>query len=123
MGFFAKLPPDTAMGHRESGQRVVYRSNILRFGRVLGDEREHNAQKPVAMLAELITLSSDEGDLVLDPFCGSGSTMMACEETGRRCLTIDVAPKWCDVAAARWARATGGVPLLNGQPHVFDAAS
>lgn len=121
VGFYAKLPPDTAMGHRASGQRVVYRSNILRFNRVTGDEREHNAQKPVALLAELIELSTDEGAIVLDPFCGSGSTLIACERTGRRCLTIDVEPKWCDAAAARWQRVTGRVPLRNGEPHDFGA--
>lgn len=107
IGFFANLPKQTAMGERKGGQRPVYRSNILRFDRVRGDEREHNAAKPVGMLAEMIEASSEVGETVVDAFSGSGSTLMACERTGRLSRSIEVLPEACDVIIRRWERLTG----------------
>ena len=121
--FLAKLPPSPVMtNRRRSGQRSVNASNIMRYGRPRGDERLHNAAKPVPMLEEFLRNSTDEGDLVLDLFLGSGSTLIAAERTGRRCRATEVMPAWCDVAARRWSAAAGGaVPLLNGEPHTFEA--
>ncbi len=69
VAFWSRLPPEKAMtASRKRGQRTVAASNILRFQRPTGDDREHNAAKPVAMLAELIENSSDVGDVVVDFF-------------------------------------------------------
>lgn len=108
VAFFAHLPKQKAMTSRDdTGQRVVHRPNILRHNRVQGDERQHNAAKPVALLAELIDNSSDAGDLVLDLFGGSGSTLIAAERTGRRAFVMEIEPGLCDVTVARWERETG----------------
>lgn len=107
IGYFARLPPPKAMAGVRAGQRSVFVSNILRHNRPSGDERHHNAAKPVAMLASLIENSSDAGDLVLDLFNGSGSVIMAGEQTGRRVRACEIEPSWCDVTVARWEKSTG----------------
>jgi DNA modification methylase len=109
VGFFASLPRDKAiMSNQETGQRLVNRPNILRFSRVSGAERLHNAAKPVELLKELIENSTEPGELVADPFMGSGSTLIACEISGRTFRGIDIEPKWVDVTIARWEAFTGG---------------
>lgn len=116
VGFFANLPKEKAiMSNQETGQRQVHRPNMLRFSRVSGSERLHNAAKPLALLRELIENSSDAGDLVVDPFLGSGSTLIAAELTGRTCFGFDIEPKWVDVTIARWEEITGGKAELESE--------
>jgi len=68
---------------------------------------EHPTMKPVALVTEAIVNSSQEKDIVLDPFLGSGSTLIACEKTGRVCMGIELTPGYVDVAIARWEEYTG----------------
>jgi DNA modification methylase len=63
--------------------------------------------KPVALVERAIRNSSKSRDIVLDPFGGSGSTLIACEKTGRQARLIELDPKYCDVAVERWQRLTG----------------
>ena len=63
--------------------------------------------KPVQLMAYPIQNSSMRGTLVLDPFLGSGSTLMACEETGRICYGIELDEKFVDVIVKRYYEATG----------------
>lgn len=114
VGFFANLPKEKAiMSNQETGQRQVHRPNMLRFSRVSGSDRLHNAAKPVELLCELIENSTDPGDLVVDPFLGSGSTLIAAEISGRTCYGFDIEPKWVDVTIARWEELTGGEAELE----------
>lgn len=104
IGFFANLPKQKVMiGSPEGGQRPVLKSNVLRYSRPAGADRLHNAAKPVGLLAELIDNSTDKGELVLDPYCGSGSTIIAAERTGRVCWAVDIDPRQCDVTRQRYA--------------------
>jgi len=64
-------------------------------------ESGHPTEKPVALMAHYIENSSDIGDLVLDPFMGSGTTMIACVETGRRGVGIEKDPEYYEIACAR----------------------
>lgn len=68
---------------------------------------EHPTMKPVKLMARQVLNSSKEGQSVLDLFGGSGSTMMACEQLGRRCFTMELDEHYCDVILDRWERATG----------------
>ena len=68
----------------------------------------HPTMKPVAMLEYLIGNSSSHNALVIDTFGGSGSTLVACEKTGRTCRTMELDPKYCDVIRKRWAEFTHG---------------
>ena len=77
--------------------------------------KEHPTMKPIKLLAYLICNSSLEGAVVLDPFGGSGSTLIACEQTGRRCCMLEIDPHYCDVIISRWEQFTGQkAVLLNG---------
>ena len=69
--------------------------------------RLHPTMKPVALWAELIGNSTTPGQAVLDPFLGSGTTVVACERLGRRAFGIEVDPRYVDVAVQRWEEATG----------------
>lgn len=68
---------------------------------------EHPTMKPVPLFARLIDNSSRPGEIVLDLFGGSGTSVIACEQTGRKCLTMELDPHYCDVIIARWEKLTG----------------
>lgn len=69
---------------------------------------DHPTQKPVELARRAIVNSSRRGDVVLDPFLGSGSTLAAAEQLGRRCYGIEIEPAYCDVALERWEATSGG---------------
>lgn len=73
---------------------------------------EHPTMKPVALVARALENSSRKGDLVFDPFGGSGSTLIACEQTGRRCVTVELDPCYVDVIVKRWEEYTGSKAKL-----------
>jgi len=67
----------------------------------------HPTMKPLSLMERAINNSSKPGDLVLDLFAGSGSTLIACERTGRRCSAVELDPRYADVILARWERFAG----------------
>jgi DNA modification methylase len=76
----------------------------------------HPTMKPVALVERAIRNSSKTRDTILDPFGGSGTTLMAAEATGRRAALIELDPVYCDVIVRRWQEATGGVATYDGRP-------
>jgi DNA modification methylase len=68
----------------------------------------HPTMKPVALIAQQLSNSSLRGATVLDPFAGSGSSLIACEQLGRRCLAIELDPAYCDVIRTRYREYTRG---------------
>jgi hypothetical protein len=80
-------------------------------------------QKPVALLERIVAASSKPGDLVLDPFCGCGTTIEACERLGRRWIGIDVARKAVEVIEERFARLQMDTPVVVWHPVGVEAAS
>jgi DNA modification methylase len=79
----------------------------------------HGTQKPVECMRRPILNHSAAGDVIYEPFSGSGTTIIAGETTGRRCLAIEVDPRYCDVAVERWERLTGGEATLLGSGSRF----
>jgi len=82
---------------------------------------DHPTMKPVGLCGYFIANSSKEGDIVLDPFGGSGSTLIACEQAGRACYTVEMDPKYCDVIVKRYIESTGsdtGVSLVRDEEKV-----
>jgi site-specific DNA-methyltransferase (adenine-specific) len=67
---------------------------------------------PVELFAYQISNSSQSGGIVLDSFCGSGTTIIACEQLGRKARAIEISPAYVAVAPQRWADATGKTPRL-----------
>jgi DNA modification methylase len=63
--------------------------------------------KPLELVERCLENSSQPGDLVLDLFLGSGTTLVACERTGRACLGLEIDPHYCQIAIARWEAFTG----------------
>lgn len=78
-------------------------SNVLRFGRVPGAAKEHPTQKPVDLMQALVRVASPKGGLVVDPFCGSGTTGVACMREGRRFIGIERDPEYAAIARRRIA--------------------
>ena len=76
------------------------------------NEYVHPTQKPVSLSARAIRSSTDIGNNVVDLFGGSGSTVMACEQTGRNCYTMELDPRFCDVIIKRWEKFTGEKAVL-----------
>ncbi|MBK9178739.1 MAG: site-specific DNA-methyltransferase [Acidimicrobiales bacterium] len=83
--------------------------------------REHPTMKPVELIVPMVRNSSPKGGAVLDPFGGSGSTLIACERTGRRARLVEVDPAYVDVICRRWQDYTGRLPVLEatGEPCDF----
>jgi DNA modification methylase len=86
-------------------------TDVWDFQRVRGKERAecggHATPKPLALCGRAIKSSSREGEIVLDVFGGSGSTLIACEQLHRKCRMIELDPYYCDVIIARWEKMTG----------------
>ncbi len=89
-----------------------------------GDEDEatiHGTQKPVECMRRPILNNSARGEAVYEPFCGSGTTIIAAETTGRVCYAMELSPAYVDVAVERWQRFTGQQAMLAGDGRNFDA--
>ncbi len=101
--------------HRWYGDRK--QSTVWAFDRPLRSDL-HPTMKPVALLAYLLMNSSQAGDTVVDPFGGSGSTLIACGQTGRAARLMEIDPRYCDVIVKRWQDWSGQAVLREA-----DAAS
>ncbi len=82
---------------------------VMRHKGKIGQGIDHPAVFPVALPEFVIEAYTDPGDLVFEPFGGSGTTMLAAERTGRICRTVEIAPEYVDVAVRRWQQFTGKV--------------
>lgn len=111
--------------HFYCGDRT--QTTVWQISRDHSGEYKHPTQKPVALAERAIINSSKPGQLVLDPFSGSGSTLIACEKTGRHGRFVEVDPRFVDVAVRRWQAFTGGQARLRaprGNRHpTFDAVA
>jgi hypothetical protein len=90
----------------------IYRhlwSGLLREGdrNVELKDRVHPTQKPVGLIAAILSDHSNPGALCLDPFLGSGTTLIACEQLGRTCYGMEISPRYCQVIIDRWEKLTG----------------
>ena len=72
----------------------------------------HPTMKPIELMARSIQNSTKPGETVLDLFGGSGSTLIACEQLGRRCYSMELDPRYCDIIIDRWETFTGGKAVL-----------
>lgn len=69
--------------------------------------KDHPAMYPVELPWRCIKMHSDRGDIVLEPFSGSGTTIIACEQLERVCYAMEKSPEYCDLAVKRWEQFTG----------------
>ncbi len=109
------------------GERGRYRTNVWDYAGVnafSSDRAEtlamHPTVKPVAMIADAMRDCSKRGGLVLDPFAGSGTTLIAAERTKRRARCMDLDPRYVDVAVRRWQAQTGTTARLASSGASFE---
>lgn len=115
----AGASPTTHVNNVELGRHGRYRTNVwdyagvntFRKGRA-ADLVAHPTVKPTALIIDAIKDVSGHGEIVLDPFGGSGSTLLAAEKTGRRACLIELDPLYVDVAIRRWQALTGMAAVL-----------
>ena len=90
-------------------------STVLRENKPSAND-DHPTMKPIRLMARLIANSSHRDDIVLDPFGGSGSTLIACEQLGRQCRTVELDERYASVIVDRWEKFTGrrAVRIQNG---------
>jgi len=91
--------------------------DVWRFERIEKSERfGHDTPKPIPMLVRILRSSCKVNGLVLEPFGGTGPTLLAAEQTGRRCITAELDPVWCEVILQRWEGFTGRKALKLETP-------
>ncbi len=120
--FYAHLRGKTPAWYGDRRQTTVWRaglpaeepepSTVWEVSRGDVGKYVHPTQKPLALLAIPIGNSSRAGDVVVDLFGGSGSTVMTCEQMGRECRTMELDPVFCDVIKERYRAGTGIEPVL-----------
>ena len=116
--------------HVQLGQFGRYRSNVWRyaginsFGRATEEGNLlalHPTVKPVALVADALKDASSRGEIVLDAFLGSGTTLMAAERTGRVCFGLELDPLYVDTTIRRWEAFTGRTALHRATGLTFQA--
>jgi DNA modification methylase len=93
--------------------------NTFRAGR-MDELTVHPTVKPVALVADAMKDCSRRGSIVLDAFAGSGTTIVAAEQIGRRAFCVEIDPAYADVAVRRWQRFTGRDAILEETGQTFD---
>lgn len=86
----------------EMADELRYPSSVQEFNnRAKGDRGLHPTQKPIALMKYFTETYSQEGDIIIDPFMGSGSTLIASKKLNRKCIGIEIEEKYCEIAANR----------------------
>lgn len=98
-------------------------SDVWYMSRGATGEYVHPTQKPVELVERAITNSSKGQDVIIDVFGGSGSTLIACEKTGRDCRMMELDPKYCDVIIQRWQEFTGQEATLEATGETYAEAA
>jgi DNA modification methylase len=111
----------------ELGQHGRYRANVWDYAGVntirpdrLEELAMHPTVKPVALVADALKDCSRRSALVLDPFCGSGTILIAAERTGRKARALEIDPTYVDVAVRRWQAYTGKSAVLSGSGETYE---
>jgi len=94
------------------GQKTVA-GDVWRVEREVSSD--HPTAKPVALIEQALEYASMPKQIIQDLFGGSGSTLIACEKTGRRCFMCELSPAYCDVIVTRWEQATGKKAVLSAR--------
>jgi DNA modification methylase len=97
-------------------------TDVWSFDRVSGEDRQgHATPKPVEMMERVMNSSLMKGGLCVEPFGGSGSTLIGAEKTGRKCYTMELQEKYCDVIVKRWQEYTGKEATLESTGETFNS--
>jgi DNA modification methylase len=94
-------------GNQEDKKESMSLANVWHEPKELENKELHPTVKPISILEPAIRVTTDKKAIVLDLFLGSGSTLIACEKTGRKCYGMEIDPHYCDVIISRWEAFTG----------------
>jgi len=95
-------------------------SDVWHIQRVMGKNEDHATAKPIALMERAMRHASKPKDLIADLFGGSGSTLIACEKTNRKCFMMELSPNYCDVIIKRWQKFSGKNATLEISGKSFD---
>ena len=87
-------------------------TTVLRYAKPQSSE-DHPTMKPVKLMAKLIRNSTKKSEVIYEPFCGSGTTLIAAEQLNRKCYGMEISPAYCDVIVKRWETLTGKKAVLE----------
>lgn len=125
--FVFKVRPGRHVNNFGMGGGGRYRTNVWDYAGVSGfrqgradDLEMHPTVKPVAMVEDAIKDCSRRGDLVLDVFAGSGTTLIAAERSKRRARILEIDPRYCDVIISRFRKSSRGEAYLSPEHTTFD---
>lgn len=106
-------------GGKSHWQGARDQSTVWDIAKPAKSETGHSTQKPIDCMRRPIENNSAPGDSVYDPFNGSGTTLLACEMTGRIAYAIEINPAYCDVTVSRWEKFCGKAAILEGDGRTF----
>ncbi len=125
--FVAMRPGDRALNNVQLGKYGRNRSNVWSYAGATGGARDandnfkaHPTVKPIRMFMDALLDVSAHEDIVLDPFLGSGTTLLAAERTGRRCIGVEIEPRYIDLAIRRWQEMTGDGAIQTKTGKTFE---
>jgi DNA modification methylase len=111
--FYCHVAGQTDPWHGDKSQSTLWQVNKPAANRL------HPTMKPIELIERALANSSVAGDVVLDLFGGSGSTLIACEKNDRRAFLMELDPKYVDVTVARWQEFTGKNATLDSDGRTF----
>lgn len=120
-----KIPEDPEKAYKwwikHNEREELGKTSVWSMHRANVNEYVHPTQKPVELPAKAIMNSSKAGDIVLDQFLGSGTTLISAEKTNRKCYGLELDPRYCDVIVDRWCKFTGITDIKkNGEPYKWE---
>ena len=127
--FVFRLGKESHRNNIQLGRFGRNRTNVWQYPGVQTQSRQsdegnllalHPTVKPIAMVADALLDSTARGEIVLDPFLGSGTTLMAAERVGRICCGIEIDPLYVDVAIRRWQNCTGDAAIHEASGKRFE---
>jgi DNA modification methylase len=126
--FVARRPGAAHRNNVQLGQYGRNRSNVWHYAGATGGRRDaddafaaHPTVKPIRLVMDALLDVTTPGDLVIDPFLGSGTTLLAAERTRRRAIGVEIEPGYVDLAIRRWQVMTGGQAVHAESGMSFDA--
>ncbi len=128
--FVARRPGAGHQNNVQLGKHGRNRSNVWRYAGATGgtadaddDFNRHPTVKPIRLVMDALLDVTGPSDLVLDPFLGSGTTLLAAERTRRRCIGVEIEPRYVDLGIRRWQEMTGGQAIHAESGASFDSVA
>jgi DNA modification methylase len=127
MVFVGRRPGAGHLNNVQLGKFGRNRSNVWTYAGATGGKHDvdddfnvHPTVKPIRLVMDALLDVTTRSQLVIDPFLGSGTTLLAAERTGRRCLGVEIEPHYVDLGVRRWQEVTGGMAIHSVTGQTFD---